>query len=280
MIRVHSTWASGASAMAVPGWPELAACGRVHGQAPDDVDGPLLEVGVGHGPPRRLVTPERHGERSAWSTVDGEPLARVTRPSGRRADRVRRREQGDGGGEAVEEVAAADRAELAGAEHAGDGAAPTTSVDDLGVVVGLAEQAEPRPLQVNTSAPAAGAPASSARRSSSAESASRTWNCTVVADLDLVADGDGADVAVGRRARCGRGSRRGRSRPCARRSRGRGAGPAGAAGARSSVEAARASSCRRSSAGRPAELVDDVALGLGHRERVADRAGSPATRRS
>jgi hypothetical protein len=27
MTRVQSTWASGASAMAVPGWPELAFCG-------------------------------------------------------------------------------------------------------------------------------------------------------------------------------------------------------------------------------------------------------------
>src|SRR5262249_37221510 len=49
-------------------------------------------------------------------------------------------EQGDGGGEAVQEVRAADRSDLARAEHAGQRGAVQGGGDDAGVVVGLAEQ--------------------------------------------------------------------------------------------------------------------------------------------
>ena len=49
MIRVHRTWARGASAMAVPGVPRVGRLGGVHGEAPDDVDTELLEFGIGHG---------------------------------------------------------------------------------------------------------------------------------------------------------------------------------------------------------------------------------------
>ena len=44
MIRVHSTWASGASAIAVPGWPRVRRLGHVHRQATDDVDRELFDV--------------------------------------------------------------------------------------------------------------------------------------------------------------------------------------------------------------------------------------------
>ena len=72
-----------------------------------------------------------------------------------------------------------------------------------------------------------------------------------------------------RRARCGRGSRPGRSRPCARRSPARGGGPPrerAVVGSRL-VEQVRS----RSSAGPAGELVDDVALALRHHEGLADR---------
>jgi hypothetical protein len=48
MMRVHSTWASGARAMAVPECPELACSGRVHGQAADHVDAELHQGRILH----------------------------------------------------------------------------------------------------------------------------------------------------------------------------------------------------------------------------------------
>ena len=49
-------------------------------------------------------------------------------------------EQGDAGGEAVQEVAAADRAELAGAEPTRGGNGSEKLLDHTGVVIGVAEE--------------------------------------------------------------------------------------------------------------------------------------------
>ena len=57
---------------------------------------------------------------------------------------IRDSEHREAGGEAVEEVAAADRPDLAGAERAGGRERPEELVDDPGVVVGDAEQAATR----------------------------------------------------------------------------------------------------------------------------------------
>ena len=89
-------------------------------------------------------------------------------------------EDGDAGGEAVQEVAAAD-GPISPAQNApASGTGPSSSSTTRRVVVGLAEQCVPRPLHVNSSAAVAVRRRSSRRRrSSSAASASRTWNCTV-----------------------------------------------------------------------------------------------------
>src|SRR5581483_10971036 len=55
-------------------------------------------------------------------------------------------EQRQAGGEAVEEVAGPDRAELTGAEAPGDGQRAEQLVDEAGVVVGLAEEPLPPPV--------------------------------------------------------------------------------------------------------------------------------------
>ena len=83
----------------------------------------------------------------------------------------------------MEAVAAADGADLAGAGHPGQGRADDVA-DDLGVVVGLAEEGRAPAVageqQARPSARAGVTPAISDRSSSSALSASRTWNWTVV----------------------------------------------------------------------------------------------------
>ena len=96
MIRVHSTWASGASAMAVPGWPELARLRRVHGQAPDDVDAQLLEVAG-----------------RSWLTVPTQPMAALDPRRGRWSTRRKQGERHDGAGPVGQQAAVGlDRAEL------------------------------------------------------------------------------------------------------------------------------------------------------------------------
>ena len=104
----------------------------------------------GRGPPRGTVASEvtSPAPRSSAS-------ARAT--SSRRSLAVHQlaREDGDRRGEPVQEVAAADRADLAGAEEAAGGRAERV-LDRRRVVVGRRRTcATPRPLQVNSSAPAA-----------------------------------------------------------------------------------------------------------------------------
>ena len=98
----------------------------------------------------------------------------------------------------MQEVAPADRADLAGGEEPGHRRAAEALVDELGVVVWDAEQCRPRPLQVKSRAPSA-APVERASGAGPRRpmSASRTWNCTVVPTVDLLADGDGAVGPVG-----------------------------------------------------------------------------------
>src|SRR5829696_8133542 len=138
MMRVHRTWARGASAIAVPGWPLLAACGASMAR------------------PRMTLMARCSRSGSAvmrrppyWPRRVDRPLAHVERRTGRRSrsGHVQSRrwtvlEQHDAGGETMDEAAAADRSELAGARHAGDGVDADRVAHRAGVVVGLAE--EPR----------------------------------------------------------------------------------------------------------------------------------------
>ena len=110
----------------------------------------------------------------------------------------------------VQEVAAADRADLARGEEARGGRARQGVGDRLGVVVGAAEHAAPAAVAREHAArpPACGRPArscgstSASRRSRSALSASRacrrtTWpGCDVGGDRDLPGLGVGADEAA------------------------------------------------------------------------------------
>ena len=79
--RVHSTWASGASAIAVPGWPEFRLLHRVHREAADHVDAwrstRLGRRRSGHCIGRRTVTPVRATGAVAPScrVVRGHPTA-------------------------------------------------------------------------------------------------------------------------------------------------------------------------------------------------------------
>ena len=71
MIRVQSTWASGASAMAVPEWPESACLGRIHGDATDHIDAELHQPGVLHD---RSGCLQRHGQ--TLTVPSGRPRGR------------------------------------------------------------------------------------------------------------------------------------------------------------------------------------------------------------
>ena len=199
---------------------------------------------------------------------------------GRSRRRFRQREQGEAGGEPVEEVAAADRAELAGAEarrRAGSG--PEELVDDAGVVVGIAEEALPPPVAGEEErgvglgrrpAGRAGPRRRSRRRGPGTARCGRrsTSSPTAMAPLrwsapstfrtrksprpnsSLVLVDDAADVQA--RAASARAPRRWRPRPSP------------------------ASRCR---AGLPPSSRTKLPVGLGHDVGLARPAGSPARRR-
>src|SRR5205085_1369298 len=99
-------------------------------------------------------------------------------------------------GEPVEEAAITDGSELTGAEHAGGGAAGHVRVDDLGVVVGPAEQLD---------AAAVAREHQRALRLSAGEQLAQIdvggrrvayLELDGVADLHLVTDGDGAHLPI------------------------------------------------------------------------------------
>src|SRR4051812_10083819 len=110
MTRVHNTYASGASAMPVPGWPEFAAWG------------PSMQR------PRMTLIARCSRSVSVTVALTGATLPRTSV------------EEEHGCGEAVQEAAIADRADLAGTEHAGGRAAVDVRVHDERVVIGCAEQ--------------------------------------------------------------------------------------------------------------------------------------------
>src|ERR687898_487190 len=127
MMRVHSTCASGASAIAVPGWPLLAAWGASMARPRMTLMARCSRAGSGvmYAPPY-------------WPALtDPVALAPVSFESCRCGSRVLEHEHA--GGEPVDEAAAADRPDLAGAEHPGEGRGVEQIVDHTSVVVRLAE---------------------------------------------------------------------------------------------------------------------------------------------
>ena len=184
--------------------------------------------------------------------------------SGRRGSRSRG-EDGDRRGEPVQEVLAADRADLARREEARGGRAAEPCSSAAASWWAWPNIPRPRPLQENSSAPGRGAPAerrhararARSRRSRSALSASRACSRTTWPGWTSAADRHLAGRRGRRRRGRGRGSRPARSRACWRRRR--------------SPSAGRPARARRSSAGErldrlaqllerraPGQLADDV----------------------
>src|SRR3954468_5639665 len=117
MTRVHSTWASGARAIAVPGWPELARWG------------PSMAK------PRMTLIASCSSSASLGTVAPLRCLSRV------RTLCLPVREKDYGRGEAVQEVLPTHWAHFPSAEHPGDGGARNYLGDGLGIVVWPAEQA-------------------------------------------------------------------------------------------------------------------------------------------
>src|SRR5688500_18217415 len=116
MMRVWSTWASGARAMAVPGWPELA----------------FWTASIAR---PRITLMALVSSSFAMGAAYRGPSARLHSLRG-----VSGGEQGEAGREAVEEVAGSDRPQFTGTEAPRQGEGAEELVDDAGVVVGLAEE--------------------------------------------------------------------------------------------------------------------------------------------
>ena len=209
--------------------------------------------------------------------VRGRRHARVSRLTDRQPTRIARglpagpvgagriradsAEDGDAGGEAVQEVAAADGSDLARAERAGERHRAEQLLDRARIVIGRRRRTA--------------SPASVAREQQRARHRGRRRAGSAGPRRRRRRRGPGtarscrrrpgrrrrARRSTGRRrARCGRGSRRGRSRACARRRRCRACRPSRIR-SRSSSVAACTSSCSRVHRGPARELVDEVALG-------------------
>src|SRR5207302_1829058 len=125
MIRVQSTWARRARAMAVPGCPEFAFCGASMARPLMTLMPSCSSSASGIGPPLCRL-----------------PLCRLrTLPAVDSGAKQHHRCR-----EAVEEVATADGPQLAGAEHAGHGSGFETPGDDARVVVGSPEHSGAPPV--------------------------------------------------------------------------------------------------------------------------------------
>src|SRR5581483_6984845 len=171
MILVNSTWARGARAMAVPGWPELAFWGASMAR------------------PRMTLMPSC--SRSGVVMLAPYPAVRLPlSPLPVGEERHRR-------GEAVHEVAPAHRAELTRGEEARHRRAHPL-VEHLGVVVGLAEQAPAPPVAGEQQAAACGAVAVEGHAQVLVGGAGVAHvELHGLAQLHLRAHGDGAHLLVG-----------------------------------------------------------------------------------
>ena len=153
MTRVNRTWASGARAMAVPGWPELAARGASMAR------------------PRMTLTPSCSRSSRRWRSAScggcrssaGNPIGRTTAGRGRRRSTggpgLAGPEQGHRGRGSVHEVVPTHRTELTGGEEPAEGTGPTDRWSMLRRRGGPRRTVGcPGPLQVNTKAASAARP--------------------------------------------------------------------------------------------------------------------------
>src|SRR5690606_19041418 len=126
MMRVHSTWARGASAIAVPGCPLRAAWGASMARPRTTLMARCSRAGSGvmHPPPYLPSRPPPSARAPAEGRSPGA-------------------EDEEAGGPPVQVAARADRADLAGAEHARHRVGADGVAHQPGVVVGLAEQRPP-----------------------------------------------------------------------------------------------------------------------------------------
>ena len=170
-----------------------------------------------------------------------------------------------------------DRTDLAGAEHPGDrGARRAPRGSPSASWSGAPNSAVPRPLQVNTSAPSADRSAIMDRRSSSADSASRTWNWTVVPTSTSSPTAIGSDLRSAPSTPRTRKSPRPNSSRCSSMTRPMCSPFAARARSASSsrLDLLDESIERRP----PGELVDDVPLGPGHGHGARRTVDTPGTR--
>src|SRR5919108_5413853 len=150
MMRVKSTWASGARAMAVPGCPELAfwtasiASPRITLMALVSSSFAMRafpSIWISQPAYRRPSPGVRGGPRDDSARPQALPRGypmwsgpHTPPPS------VSGGEQGEAGSESVEEVAGSDRAQFTGTEAPRQGERAEELVDHAGVVIGLAEE--------------------------------------------------------------------------------------------------------------------------------------------
>ena len=215
MTRVNRTWASGASAMAVPGWPESAFCGASMARPRMTL---IPSCSSSASVTMRTVPAGRRRQPGGTESAEAPATARSRRPGpvvgvGRAVAQQRHRRR-----EPVDEVPPSDRARARRRRRTPpSGTAPRCSDRTRTSWCGSAEQ--PRPPAVAGEDERGVGPA---RRHQRVEV---LVGGRGVAQMELhggahrhgVADGDGARGAVGADARCAPGSRRGRSAPCARR---------------------------------------------------------------
>ncbi len=172
MIRVNRTCANGASAMAVPGWPESAFWGASMAR------------------PRTTLIPSCSSSASVTGRTVPAGWEAITRRPSRPWRRSRRR--GPGSAPDRSRSSATDAVKpwtklrpptgpsSPAAKNPAIGTAPRCSDRTRTSWCGWPNRRVPRPLQVKTRAASARCAATSAWRSSSAVAASRRWNCTVV----------------------------------------------------------------------------------------------------
>src|SRR4051794_39384573 len=134
MIRVHSTCASGASAIGVPGCPEFAFCTASIARPRITLIPRCSRSSATSAPFIHRIAAYVYPPRASGSF--SEEKTEKTPVSGSETSVF---ENGDAGREAVQKITAADRPELARTERAGERHRPDHLLDDAGVVIRFGE---------------------------------------------------------------------------------------------------------------------------------------------
>src|SRR5690606_17993487 len=186
MMRVHSTCARGARAIAVPWWPDLAACGA-------SIASPRI-TSIARRSRSGVIPAVVSAMWSQLPVLGGAPIVATALPAPEMPSASAEERHGRRG--AVEVVAAAHRPDLPGAEHAGQGRVRERLADRVRVVVRHPEQ-PPAPLVAGEDQGTVGPPVRHERREVLVRGAGVAHvELHGGADLDLVADRDGTRLLV------------------------------------------------------------------------------------